>query len=67
MCRKFAIKPAEACVQFSLNMPGINSVVLSTTSPERVKGNIELVKAIIPTGFWDVLRARGLINADLFM
>lgn len=64
VCKEFAIKPAEACVQFALNIPGINSVALNTTSAKRVKENIEMVQVKIPKKFWEILRAHGLINVD---
>lgn len=62
VCREFGIKPAEACVQFALNIPGVNSVALNTTSAKRVKENVAMVEAKIPNKFWETLSAHGLIN-----
>lgn len=64
VCKEFTISPAEACVQFALNIPGIKSVALNTTSVKRVKENIEMVNIKIPKKFWETLRANGLINMD---
>ena len=64
VCKTFGVKPAEACVQFALKIPGINSVALSTTSPQRVKENIGMVRVRISREFWEALRNKGLINAD---
>jgi D-threo-aldose 1-dehydrogenase len=64
VCKLFGVKPVEACVQFALNVSGINSVALSTTSAKRVKENMEIVHVRIPVEFWEALRAKGLINAD---
>ena len=64
VCKEFTIKPAEACVQFALNVPGVSSIALSTTSPKRVKENIEMAHFKMPAQFWETLKARGLINAD---
>jgi len=64
VCEEFGLKPAEACVQFALNIPGIKSIALNTTSAKRVKENIEMVHIKIPKEFWETLRARRLINVD---
>ena len=64
LCKQFDIKPAEACVQFALRVPGVGSVALSTTSPKRVKQNIDTTTLNIPDAFWDALKAEGLITAD---
>jgi D-threo-aldose 1-dehydrogenase len=61
-CKKFGIEPAEACLQFALNIPGIDSVALNTTSAKRVKENINMVHVKIPERFWETMRADGLIN-----
>jgi len=66
VCKEFAIKPAEACVQFALNIPGIKSVALNTTSVKRVKENIEMVDVKIPLEFWETLRGHGLTKVDYF-
>lgn len=64
VCKIFGVKPSEACVQFVLSIPGINSVALSTTCPQRVKENIEMVHVRVPREFWEALRDKGLITAD---
>ncbi|MCH2208012.1 MAG: aldo/keto reductase [Lentisphaerales bacterium] len=64
-CREFNVSPAAACVQFSFLFPEICSVALSTTKPEQVRSNIELLNDEVPLAFWYKLQERGLINADL--
>ena len=32
VCKDFAVKPADACVQFALNVPGVKSIALNTTN-----------------------------------
>ena len=61
-CKQYNIKPAEACVQYALNITGIDSIALSTTDPKRVKENIAMVNKEIPRAFWDDLLAKGLIT-----
>jgi D-threo-aldose 1-dehydrogenase len=64
VCDEFGVKPAEACVQFALSVPGVKSIALSTTDPKRVKENIEMAHADLPAKFWEILQARGLISID---
>ncbi|MGZ5246209.1 MAG: aldo/keto reductase [Flavitalea sp.] len=64
ICKKFEIKPAEACVQFALNVPGVDSIALNTTNAKRVKENIDMVDVSIPKEFWNEMKEGGLITAD---
>jgi D-threo-aldose 1-dehydrogenase len=64
LCSDFNIKPAEACVQFALSAPGVVSIALSTTDPQRVKENMDLASAKIPVDFWAQMKAKGLISED---
>jgi D-threo-aldose 1-dehydrogenase len=62
ICNEFGVKPAVACVQFALNVPGVTSIALNTTSAHRIKENIEMANAVIPADFWKALDKKGLIN-----
>jgi D-threo-aldose 1-dehydrogenase len=66
ICNGFSIKPAEACVQFALLAPGVESIALSTTNAKRVKDNIAMADIKIPIGFWKEMIAGGLIEEDFF-
>ena len=61
ICEAFNIEPAEACFNYSFNIPGISSVALSTTNPDKVKSNIEMATRNIPSTFWDAMREQGLM------
>jgi D-threo-aldose 1-dehydrogenase len=64
-CNQFNVKPAEACVQFALNVPGVKSIALNTTHTKRgVKDNIDMANAIIPAPFWKQMKAMKLIEVD---
>ncbi len=63
-CSEFKVKPAEACAQFALRVPGVKSIALNTTHAHRVKENIELIQADIPGQFWEALKAKNLIAVD---
>lgn len=62
LCEKYQLKPAEACIAFGLKAPGVSSVAVSTTNPKRVKENMGMADKVIPIGFWDEMKAQGLIN-----
>ena len=64
-CRQFDVQPAEACVRFALQVPGVRSIALNTTHAKRVKENMALANAVIPDEFWGALKARKLITFNL--
>ena len=61
LCNSFNVKPAEACFNFGFNIPGVTSVALSTTQPEKVKTNIAMATKQMPEGFWDAMVSKGLL------
>jgi D-threo-aldose 1-dehydrogenase len=64
VCEEFKIKPAAACVQFGLAAPGVTSVALSSSNPDRVASNLSLLNASIPSEFWERLYNDRLINKE---
>jgi D-threo-aldose 1-dehydrogenase len=64
LCKEFEITPAEACIQFALNAPGVVSLALSTTNPARVKENIEMASVKVPGDFWKAMKSKGLVRED---
>ncbi|MBD1393397.1 aldo/keto reductase [Mucilaginibacter sp. ZB1P21] len=64
ICNDFGVQPAVACVLFGLSAPGVSSVALNTTNPDRVKKNVDMAAAFIPMGFWRKLSDVGLIDAS---
>lgn len=62
LCSEFNIKPAAASIYFSLHIPGITSIALNSSSPQRTKQNIELANTEIPAAFWIKMKAEGLID-----
>lgn len=63
-CNQFHVTPAEACVQFALNVPGVKSIALNTTHADRVQLNMKMAEASIPTEFWQELKNKNLIEID---
>jgi D-threo-aldose 1-dehydrogenase len=63
-CNKFNVMPSEACVQFSLNVPGVKSIALNTTNSARVQSNLRMVNTNIPLEFWQELKINDLIELN---
>jgi D-threo-aldose 1-dehydrogenase len=66
VCTRYKVKPAHACVQFSLNVPGVKSIALNTTDVKRVKENLEMANTELPVEFWEALQSKGLIEVNFF-
>lgn len=64
LCGRYTIKPAAACVQFALSVPGITSIALNTSDKNKVKENVALANVAIPAGFWQAMKAKGLISNE---
>jgi len=64
ICERFAVPPADVCVQFGLAVPGIVAVALNTEKPERIKANLASVSAAIPAALWRALKEENLISRD---
>lgn len=66
LCSRYEIKPAEACVQFAMKAPGVTSVALNTTNPDRVRQNVNMAFADIPNDFWIEMINNNLISRNYF-
>ena len=64
LCEKHSVKPAQACVEFALSPPGVASIALSSSKPQRVSSNVELAKTKLPSAFWKEAKEAGLIASD---
>jgi len=62
LCKEYTIQPAEACFAFGFNIPGVNSVAVSTVDPKKVKRNIEMATKKIPDTFWKAMKDKGLLE-----
>lgn len=65
VCSEFSVTPAQACVQFGLNVPGVKSIALNTTDANRVQSNLAMINTNIPTQFWQELKNRNLAEINL--
>ncbi len=64
LCRRHAVSPMVACVQFALSPPGVAAVSLNTSRPERIAENVAAVEAELPPGFWTDAKDARLIAGD---
>lgn len=62
VCDQFKVLPAEACFNFSFQFPGVKSIALNTTRPEKVAVNVALAAKELPSEFWQEMQKRGLIE-----
>ncbi len=63
VCQSFDVKPADACVQFGLAVPGIVAVALNTGKPQRIQDNIASAMTEIPVDFWRALKNENLVES----
>ncbi|MEM7127066.1 MAG: aldo/keto reductase [Chloroflexota bacterium] len=64
LCGEFDVRPADACVHFGRSHPGVVSVALNTSKPERIAQNVASVTVEVPARFWDAMKEKGLLAAD---
>jgi D-threo-aldose 1-dehydrogenase len=64
LCHRHAVSPMIACVQFALSPPGVASVSLNTSRPERIAENVAAVEVEVPPAFWKDAKVGRLIAAD---
>ena len=64
ICKNHNVMPADACVRFAMTAPGVISISLNTSRPDRVKKNVESVECKIPEAFWKEMVDKKLIDAD---
>lgn len=62
ICRLFDVKPVDACIEFGLMLPGIDSISLNTTNPERVDQNLASISRSAPAEFWTEMKKASLIK-----
>lgn len=64
ICNEYGIKPAASAISFAINIPGVKSIALNSSHPQRVKENLQMADAVIPAAFWSRMKEEGLIERD---
>ncbi len=63
-CARFEASPFDVAVAFGVTHPGVSSVALSTSRPERVQSMIDAATKSLPPGIWSALKDQHLVDAD---
>jgi D-threo-aldose 1-dehydrogenase len=64
LCAQHQVAPAVACVQFGMSPPGVVSIALNTSKPQRIRQNVASVMTSLPDEFWKALKAERLIDQE---
>jgi len=62
LCDVYNLSPAQVCVGFGLNAPGVVSIAMNTTNQKRVAHNVAMAEVEIPADFWTDMKTNGLID-----
>lgn len=64
LCHGHGVSPAHACIQFALSAPGVVSVAVDTSHPDRIAENAAASCTPIPPSFWQSMREEGLLSEE---
>ncbi len=57
----------DAALQFSTAHPAVKAVVTGSSRPDRIKEDLQALKANIPAAFWEELVEKGLISSKAIL
>lgn len=58
ICHKHQVSPAAACISYALNIPGVSSIALNSTSARRTSQNVEMAGIVLPAEFWQEINEK---------
>ena len=61
---QFGVSPAQACISFGMTPPGVISIALNTSDPNRVRENVNMANSSLPREFWAEMVKNRLISDD---
>jgi D-threo-aldose 1-dehydrogenase len=64
ICERHGTTLPAAALAFPLAHPAVISICVGASSPEQVDRNVRLLRAGVPAGVWEELKADGLLRAD---
>lgn len=64
VCDAHGVSLQAAALQFPFGHDSVAAIVPGAILPEQVSANVSVMRHEIPTGFWDDLKAEGLIRGD---
>jgi len=65
LCIAQEVDPAHACIQFALQLPGVNCLALNSTSVRRTQANAAFCTKGLPDEFWNRLKEEKMIAEHL--
>lgn len=65
VCGNHSVRLPAAALQFVLAHPLVVSVIPGPQTPEETKQNVDLLADTIPAAFWEELKAKKLLHADV--
>lgn len=63
IAKNHGVNLKDAAIQFSTAHPAVKAVVTGSTRPDRIKEDMQALKAVIPAAFWQELLEAKLISA----
>ncbi len=64
VCERHGQQPFDAAVAFAISHPGIASVAMSTSRPDRIAEMVHAATTPLAPEFWQSMRGEGLIDQD---
>ena len=64
VCERHGVPLAAAALQVALGHPAVASVAAGFSSPAEVETNVAMMRFPIPPGFWEELKAEGLVRKE---
>jgi D-threo-aldose 1-dehydrogenase len=64
VCKRHDVNPSDACIYFAKTPPGVISISLNTSNPDRVRENVKSVECSIPDSFWKEMQRKGLVDKN---
>lgn len=58
ICHKHQVSPAAACISYALQIPGVSSIALNSTSARRTRQNVEMAGVVLPAEFWQEMNEK---------
>jgi D-threo-aldose 1-dehydrogenase len=64
LCHGHGVRPAHACMQYVLSIPGVTAVSVSTSHPDRVGESVHDATTPVPPALWASMEEEGLLEAS---
>jgi D-threo-aldose 1-dehydrogenase len=61
LCHGHSVRPAHACIQYALGIPGVVAASLSTSNVDRVAEAVHGATTQVPSALWASMKEEGLL------